>query len=77
MSDWRPIDSAPKEGPCPDVLLRYLWRGRVCVAAAHWAFGDQSEIGGPPFGPGWFQWDGSGFSEIEDAEFLGWMPMPR
>lgn len=74
MSDWMPIESAPKDGR--DVLLGYRLGPRWIVVAAHWTayrFGydnRQSERGT------WYVVKGGGKTVFRD-EAKHWMPLPE
>lgn len=72
---WQPIETAPKSGPCKEVILfvpTMFGTGGACIA--HWAFGDNGEQ--PAFGPAWFFWTGYHFAELRDKP-THWQPLPK
>lgn len=71
---WRPIETAPKTGPCKDILLFVPGlHGTEGVVVGHWAHGGGEEQ--PLFGPAWFFWRGHGFAELFKRP-THWMPLP-
>jgi len=74
-AEWQSIDTAPKNAT--EVLV--LWPKRTgwpkhCLMVAHWAHGGGDDQ--PAFGPGWFRWDGYGFTELSPSP-THWMPLPE
>ena len=79
MSDWKPINTAPRDGT--EILLF----GRRGVVSGWWADGEsyQTDSGMEYDGPVWVCLDDTYEAEIEDfgdgdisCEFTHWMPVP-
>lgn len=72
--DWRPLESAPKDGT--EVLIQVAFRagipGRMLVG--HYMQGGHCIEDHPPIDQGWYFWNGCMFDKA--AKPLAWMPLP-
>lgn len=70
----RPMSQAPKTGPVVEILAAVRRAGCRGWLIVHHADGGGEE---QPRFRGWFYWTGYGFNQLDDADLIGWLPMPR
>lgn len=70
---WRKPGTWPQDASEFVIKMRDNgWRGHKFYIA-HWARGGGEDQ--PCFGPGIFYYNGSGYSEIDEAKVIGWKPL--
>ena len=74
MTDWRSIETAPKDGT--EVLLRVERRAGVPggLLVGHFMSGGHCIEDHPPIDRGWYFWNGAIFDRA--ANPTHWMPLP-
>lgn len=72
MSDWQPIETAPRDGTHILVInAAFLHEGEMCVAFWHTLRGEKQEDG---------RWDVTGYGGYEaepEVEPTHWQPLPE
>jgi hypothetical protein len=64
MSDWLPIETAPKSDPNHDIEVCRVGGGATWIAHWHNGAGDDYQ---PPVPAGWYYRDGDGYREVWPA----------
>lgn len=75
MSEWQPIETAPKDGR--EVVLAVAFRAGISkgVLVGHYMGGGHCIEDHPPIDAGWYFWNGCMFDEA--AKPTHWMPLPH
>lgn len=74
MSEWQPIETAPKDGR--ELILQVKLRAGIpgkCLVG-HYMPGGHCISDHPPIDDGWYFWNGCYFDKA--AEPILWMPLP-
>jgi hypothetical protein len=74
VSEWQPIETAPRDGR--EVLLTVKYRAGIagCMLVGHFMQGGHCIDDHPPIGRGWYFWNGHMFDKA--SEPTHWMPLP-